>query len=104
MPSPISVLWCFIELARDVMGMFGSGMSHALTLLPTLQGETGVLKYDLLPIASEQGWETLYHSFMEGDDSDKAFAFLNTMETTMRLPNAGCSLLRPSAFFLRRCR
>lgn len=72
------------QFAREVIGMFNSGMSHALTFFaPRRKGKTEFLKHDLIPAAEEKAWKTVYYSFMEGEDADKAAGFIGCLQAAL---------------------
>ena len=53
-------------LAKQVMGMFESGLSTALVFFaPRRMGKTEFLLRDIQPTAEKQGWLVFYHSFLE---------------------------------------
>lgn len=79
----MSDIWHFRreQLARDVVSMFNSGMSHALTFFaPRRKGKTEFLQQDLVPAAEEKGWKPLYYSFMEGDEAEKPRGFILALQ------------------------
>ncbi len=64
--------WHFsrLALAKQVLGMFESGLSTALVFFaPRRMGKTEFLLKDVLPLAEEQGWLVCYHSFLDTSKS-----------------------------------
>lgn len=54
------------ELAKQVIGMFDSGLSSALIFFaPRRMGKTEFLLKDILPIAKKSHWKTFYFSFLD---------------------------------------
>ena len=61
-------LWHFPRtvLAQQIIGMFDSGLSNALTFFaPRRMGKTEFLLKDIKPYAEKQHWQTFYFSFLE---------------------------------------
>ena len=53
-------------LAKQVLGMFESGLSNALVFFaPRRMGKTEFLLKDMRPIAREEDWSVLYFSFLD---------------------------------------
>lgn len=53
-------------LAKQVVGMFDSGLSSALTFFaPRRMGKTEFLRRDILPYAESHGWYVFYFSFLD---------------------------------------
>lgn len=65
------------ELAQQVMTLFNSGLSHALTFFaPRRKGKTEFLLKDISPLAKEQGYQVFYFSFLDGtSDTQKRFIY-----------------------------
>lgn len=65
------------ELARQVLGLFNTGLSHALTFFaPRRKGKTEFLLKDIAPLAKEQGYQVFYFSFLDnGDNTQKRFIY-----------------------------
>ena len=56
-------LWHFprAELAKQVLGLFESGLSSALVFFaPRRMGKTEFLRKDIQPLADKKGFETVY--------------------------------------------
>lgn len=63
------------ELAAQVLGMFNTGLSSALTFFaPRRMGKTEFLRKDIMPAAEAAGWSVFYYSFLDADASAQAFA------------------------------
>ncbi len=62
-------------LAKQVLGMFESGLSSALVFFAARRmGKTEFLLKDMRPLANKQGWHVLYFSFLDvGSDAKEAF-------------------------------
>lgn len=61
-------LWHFprAELAKQVLGLFESGLSSALVFFaPRRMGKTEFLRKDIQPLADKKGFETVYFSFLD---------------------------------------
>lgn len=55
-----------IDLAKQVLGMFASGLSSALVFFaPRRMGKTEFLLKDVKPLAEKQHWHVLYFSFLD---------------------------------------
>ncbi len=60
--------WHFsrLPLAKQVIGMFESGLSTALVFFaPRRMGKTEFLLKDILPAAEKNDWQVCYHSFLD---------------------------------------
>ncbi len=72
-----SDIWHYprLELAKQVLGMFESGLSSALVFFaPRRMGKTEFLLKDMRPLANKQGWHVLYFSFLDvGSNAKEAF-------------------------------
>lgn len=67
-------LWHFPRsaLAKQVLGMFESGMSNALIFFaPRRMGKTEFLRKDIFPLAEKEGWHVFYFSFLDTDTESK---------------------------------
>lgn len=63
-------LWHYprTELAKQVLGLFSSGLSHALTFFaPRRKGKTEFLLKDISPMAKDLGYQVFYFSFLDSD-------------------------------------
>jgi uncharacterized protein len=61
-------LWHYhrTALAKQVLGMFETGMSNALVFFaPRRMGKTEFLRKDVQPLAEKRGWRTFYFSFLD---------------------------------------
>ncbi|MDP2227887.1 MAG: hypothetical protein Q8J78_10485 [Moraxellaceae bacterium] len=69
--------WHFARtaLAGQVLGMFDTGLSSALTFFaPRRMGKTEFLRKDITPLAESRGWQVFYFSFLDADSRvDTAF-------------------------------
>lgn len=68
-------LWHYSRkpLAEQVLGMFDSGLSSALTFFaPRRMGKTEFLRKDIAPLAESKGWRVLYFSFLDADETGSA--------------------------------
>jgi len=66
-------------LASQVLGMFTTGLSSALTFFaPRRMGKTEFLRKDIAPAADAQGWGVFYYSFLDADQAT-AQAFTQTL-------------------------
>lgn len=64
------------ELAEQVMGLFNTGLSHALTFFaPRRKGKTEFLLKDITPLAKEQEYQVFYFSFLDNEQVEKRFIF-----------------------------
>lgn len=64
------------ELAHQVMGLFNTGLSHALTFFaPRRKGKTEFLLKDIAPLAKEQDYQVFYFSFLDNENAQKRFIF-----------------------------
>ncbi|MPW64978.1 ATP-binding protein [Moraxella catarrhalis] len=65
------------ELAQQVMGLFNSNLSHALTFFaPRRKGKTEFLLKDIKPLAIEQDYQVFYFSFLDsGEQAQKRFIY-----------------------------
>lgn len=63
-------------LAKQVMGMFESGLSTALVFFaPRRMGKTEFLLRDIQPTAEKSGWLVFYHSFLDASkDAEQEFS------------------------------
>lgn len=63
-------------LAEQVMSLFNSGLSHALTFFaPRRKGKTEFLLKDIAPLAKEQGYQVFYFSFLDStNDTQNALS------------------------------
>lgn len=63
------------ELAQQVMSLFNSNLSHALTFFaPRRKGKTEFLLKDIKPLAIEQDYQVFYFSFLDsGEQAQKRF-------------------------------
>lgn len=63
------------ELAKQVLGMFASGLSSALVFFaPRRMGKTEFLLKDMQPLAKKQDWYVLYFSFLDvGSNAKEVF-------------------------------
>ncbi len=72
-----SDLWHYPRtvLAQQVLGMFESGLSSALTFFaPRRMGKTEFLCKDVTPLAENRHWKVLYFSFLDvGSQAEKEF-------------------------------
>src|SRR3990167_6591849 len=60
------------ELAKQVLGMFESGLSSALVFFaPRRMGKTEFLLKDMRPLAKKRGWDVLYFSFLDASSNAK---------------------------------
>ena len=58
------------ELAKQVLGMFESGLSSALVFFaPRRMGKTEFLLKDVRPLAEKQRWQVLYFSFLDASSN-----------------------------------
>lgn len=58
------------SLANQVLGIFTSGLSSALTFFaPRRMGKTEFLRKDITPAAEADGWRVFYYSFLDADPS-----------------------------------
>ncbi|MDR2208456.1 MAG: hypothetical protein LBE22_05735, partial [Azoarcus sp.] len=94
--------WHFARtaLAEQVIGMFDSGLSSALTFFaPRRMGKTEFLRKDITPVAEARGWCVFYFSFLDAD-SETAMAFIDALTAFSRgeswLARAGKMLGRVS--------
>jgi len=61
------------ELARQILDMFESGLSSALTFFaPRRMGKTEFLCHDIMPLAKKRGWQVFYFSFLDADKTAPA--------------------------------
>lgn len=63
-------LWHYprTRLAEQVLGMFETGLSSALTFFaPRRMGKTEFLRKDVSPLAEAKGWQVFYFSFLDAD-------------------------------------
>lgn len=62
-------------LAKQVLGMFESGLSSALVFFAARRmGKTEFLLKDMRPLANKQGWHVLYFSFLDvGSNAKESF-------------------------------
>lgn len=51
------------ELAKQILGMFETGLASSLTFCPTPDGKTEFLRKDITPLAEQLGWRVFYFSF-----------------------------------------
>lgn len=65
------------QLAEQVIGLFNSGLSHALTFFaPRRKGKTEFLLKDIAPLAKDQDYQVFYFSFLDnGNDTLRRFIF-----------------------------
>jgi uncharacterized protein len=78
--------WHFARtaLAEQVLGMFDTGLSSALTFFaPRRMGKTEFLRKDITPVAEERGWHVFYYSFLDAD-SGTASAFVGALAAFAR--------------------
>ena len=63
------------ELAKQVLGMFDSGLASSLTFFaPRRMGKTEFLRKDIMPLAEHNGWRVFYFSFLDaGAHSEQQF-------------------------------
>lgn len=79
-------LWHFprTALAEQVMGMFDTGLSSALTFFaPRRMGKTEFLRKDITPVAEAHGWPVFYFSFLDAD-TGAATAFIDALAAFAR--------------------
>ncbi|MDR2173066.1 MAG: hypothetical protein LBE32_02520 [Burkholderiales bacterium] len=87
-------------MAEQVIGMFDTGLSSALTFFaPRRMGKTEFLRKDITPVAEAHGWHVFYFSFLDAD-SETATAFIDALTAFSRgeswLARAGKMLARVS--------
>lgn len=65
------------ELAHQVMSLFNSNLSHALTFFaPRRKGKTEFLLKDIKPLATQQDYQVFYFSFLDsGEQAQKRFIY-----------------------------
>ena len=76
-----SATWHYarVALAKQVLGMFISGLSNALVFFaPRRMGKTQFLIKDVLPMAQKEGWNVVYFSFLECANNPEAY-FSNSL-------------------------
>lgn len=62
------------ELAKQLLGMFTSGLSNALVFFaPRRMGKTQFLIKDMQPMAQDLGWNVIYFSFLECANNPESF-------------------------------
>lgn len=63
------------ELAKQILGMFETGISNALIFFaPRRMGKTEFLVKDITPLAEEKKWHVFYFSFLDqGDQPEQEF-------------------------------
>ncbi len=70
-----------LALAKQVLGMFESGLSTALVFFaPRRMGKTEFLLKDMRPLATRQHWHTLYFSFLDTTSNTKEAFTLALLE------------------------
>lgn len=63
-------------LAEQVLGLFNSNLSHALTFFaPRRKGKTEFLLKDIAPLAKEQGYQVFYFSFLDNANAHSRFIY-----------------------------
>lgn len=63
-------------LAEQVLGLFNSGLSHALTFFaPRRKGKTEFLLKDITPLAQKQDYQVFYFSFLDNANAQKRFIY-----------------------------
>lgn len=73
--APVDDLWHYprAELARQIMGMFDTGLASALTFFaPRRMGKTEFLRKDITPLAQAAGWRVFYFSFLDAGQNSQA--------------------------------
>ncbi|MDR1967865.1 MAG: ATP-binding protein [Burkholderiaceae bacterium] len=78
--------WHFTRtaLAEQVIGMFDTGLSSALTFFaPRRMGKTEFLRKDITPVAEAHGWHVFYFSFLDAD-SEAAAVFVDALTAFSR--------------------
>lgn len=64
------------ELAHQVMSLFNSNLSHALTFFaPRRKGKTEFLLKDITPLAKEQDYQVFYFSFLDNTNAYSRFIY-----------------------------
>ena len=74
-------IWHFsrVDLAKQVMSLFDSGLSSALTFFaPRRMGKTEFLLKDIYPTAQKEGQQVFYHSFL-GNVSSSQKEFIRAL-------------------------
>lgn len=67
------------ELAKQVLGMFETGLSNALVFFaPRRMGKTEFLLKDMRPLSEKKGWHVLYFSFLDSA-SNAVDSFTNAL-------------------------
>lgn len=74
--------WHFprLSLAKQVLGMFDSGLSTALVFFaPRRMGKTEFLLEDVQPLAKREGYQVFYHSFLDASKNAE-FEFTKSLQ------------------------
>ena len=53
------------ELAKQILGMFETGLASSLTFFLTPDGKNGIFIKDITPVAEQFGWRIFYFSFLD---------------------------------------
>ena len=53
------------ELAKQILGMFETGLASSLTFFLTPDGENGIFIKDITLLAEQFGWRIFYFSFLD---------------------------------------